>query len=295
MMPTHIQELPIVQFFTRLVTTGRVFVVLCLFSFPTLLGQKLPEVVSQSDFVLGSTYTINSTVLNENRTLNIYFPANYKEQPQKNYPVIYLLDGSKDEDFIHISGLVQFGTFSWINLLPESIVVGIGNTDRKRDFTYPSRNKLDQEEFPTSGKSESFIRFLTNEVIPFVKATFRTEEHSTIIGQSLGGLIATEILFKVPDTFDHYIIVSPSLWWDDEKLLQIEPKSPRSPKKIYVGVGKEGPVMERTANDLYKKLRLEKAEHTEVFFDFLQNKTHGDALHLAAYNAFEKFYGKSED
>ena len=70
-----------------------------------------------------------------------------------------LLDGSKDEDFIHIAGIVQFGSFSWINMLPETIVVGIANVDRKRDFTYPSQNTLDQEEFPTSGKSAHFIQF----------------------------------------------------------------------------------------------------------------------------------------
>lgn len=105
-------------------------------------------------------------------------------------------------------------------MIPESIVVGIGNVDRKRDFTYPFQNELDLKEFPTSGKSEKFISFLEKELQPFIDSTYKTMEMKTIIGQSLGGLLVTKILFKKPELFNNYIIVSPSLWWDDEKLLE---------------------------------------------------------------------------
>ncbi|WP_316930388.1 alpha/beta hydrolase [Formosa agariphila] len=128
------------------------------------------------------------------------------------YPEIYLLDESKDEDFIHTSGIVQFASFSWINMIPESIVVGIGNVDRKKDFTYPSQNKLDQKEFPTSGKSKSFIAFIQNEFQPFIDSTYSTTSTKIIIELSLGGLLATEILFKKPELFENYLIVNPSLW-----------------------------------------------------------------------------------
>ena len=107
-------------------------------------AQTLPQTISDTTFTIGKTVKIKSKILNENRELNIYLPASYNLDSLKTYPVIYLLDGSKDEDFIHISGIVQFGSFSWINMLPESIVVGIANVDRKRDFTYPSKNELDQ-------------------------------------------------------------------------------------------------------------------------------------------------------
>jgi len=106
----------------------------------TSFSQVLPEKISETNFSIGKTIKIKSKILNETRALNIYLPVNYLQDSLKTYPVIYLLDGSKDEDFIHISGIVQFGSFSWINMIPESIVVGIGNVDRKRDFTYPSQN-----------------------------------------------------------------------------------------------------------------------------------------------------------
>lgn len=253
-------------------------------------GQTLPEKVSETDFTIGKSIKIESSVLSETRDLNIYLPASYTEDSSKNYPVIYLLDGSKDEDFIHISGIVQFGSFSWINMVPESIVVGIGNVDRKRDFTYPSESELDKKEFPISGKSEKFINFLIKELQPFVESNYRTTETKTIIGQSLGGLLATEVLINKPNTFDNYIIVSPSLWWDSEKLLDKEMMSYDSKKSIYVAGGKEGEVMERTAKELYAKLEKSKSANTTLFYEFLEDKTHGDALHNAVYNAFEKFY-----
>ncbi len=257
-------------------------------------GQVLPKKISEADFTIGKTIKIESILLNETRVLNIYLPLNYSVDSAKNYPVIYLLDGSKDEDFIHISGIVQFGSFSWINMIPESIVVGIGNVDRKRDFTYSTQSELDKKEFPTSGKSKSFIAFLQNELQPFIDSTYRTSKVKTIIGQSLGGLLATEILVNKPELFDNYIIVSPSLWWDDEKLLDEHLTSYDSNKSIYIAGGKEGEVMERTAKELFNKLKKNQKQNTKLFYELLADKTHSDALHNAVYNAFEKIFKQSK-
>lgn len=258
-------------------------------------GQELAEKISETEFTIGKALKIKSQLLNETRDLNIYLPLGYSRDSLKTYPVIYLLDGSKNEDFIHISGIVQFGSFSWINMIPESIVVGIGNVDRKRDFTYPSQNELDQKEFPTSGKSENFIAYIEKELQPFINSTYRTKETKTIIGQSLGGLLATEILLKKPDLFDNYIIVSPSLWWDDEKLLDIQSTAYKSTKSIYIAGGKEGEVMEQIAKELYDKLKKEKKPNTDLIYEFLEDKTHGDALHIAVYNAFEKIFERQKE
>ncbi|MBL4667676.1 MAG: alpha/beta hydrolase [Flavobacteriales bacterium] len=260
-----------------------------------LYGQDIPEKISEKEFSIGKTINIKSIVLDENRELNIYLPKGYSSDSSKTYPVIYLLDGSRDEDFIHISGIVQFGSFSWINMIPESIVVGIANVDRKRDFTYPSQNELDQKEFPTSGKSKKFISFLAEELQPFIDSTYRTSTVKTIIGQSLGGLLTTEILFKKPELFDNYIIVSPSLWWDDEKLLDRQLIPFRSNKSIYITGGKEGEVMEGTAKALYSKLDKSKDGNFNLFYEFLEDKTHGDALHIAVYNAFEKIFKSKKE
>ncbi|MTI40043.1 alpha/beta hydrolase [Fulvivirga lutimaris] len=243
-----------------------------------------------SQLSIGEKVELQSAILNESRVLNIYLPQGYSSDSSKTYPVIYLLDGSIDEDFIHISGLVQFGSFSWIGMIPESIVVGISNLDRRRDFTFPTNNIQDKEDFPTAGKSEVFINFLEKELQPFIEMKYKTGSTKTVIGQSLGGLLATEILFKRPDMFDNYIIVSPSLWWDDESLLKYTPKAYSSMKSVYIAVGKEGETMERIANELHSKLQLQENKNTHLYFQFLEKQDHGDTLHLAVYDAFEKIF-----
>lgn len=253
-------------------------------------AQQVVKPVEKTSLTIGEVVKIHSEILNEDRTLNIYLPKQYPGDTPKTYPVIYLLDGAIDEDFIHITGLVQFGSFSWINMLPESIVVGISNVDRKRDFTYPSKNATDKKELPTSGHSEKFMAFIEKELQPFITNNYPVDNVKTIIGQSLGGLLATEILFKAPQLFDHYIIVSPSLWWDDESLLQYEPKKYEANKSIYIAVGKEGEVMERTAKALHEKLNAINTGQTTLYYEFFEEQSHGDVLHLAVYSAFENIF-----
>ena len=89
----------------------------------------------QTFFALGVVDKIPSVELGEIRVLNVYLPNGYSPDSSKTYPVIYLLDGSDNEDFIHVVGIVQF--LNMIQVMPESIVVGIANVDRRRDFTFP--------------------------------------------------------------------------------------------------------------------------------------------------------------
>lgn len=266
-----------------------------LFLSSQLFAQNQTEIIEKNILRIGEKVEIKSKILNENRILNLYLPNGYSKDSLKSYPVIYLLDGSIDEDFIHIAGIVQFGSFSWINMISETIVVGISNVDRKRDFTFPTTIKKDKEDFPTTGKSKSFINFIEKELQPFIESNYKTNATKTIIGQSLGGLLATEILFKKPQLFDNYIIVSPSLWWNNESLLAFEPKEYQTKKSIYIAVGKEGTVMERTANELYEKLNIKRKGNTELFYQFFEKQNHGDALHLAVYDAFEKIFKQKKE
>ena len=115
----------------------RVAVFLFLFFQGTILFAQVTG--KRTPFVLGFIDVIQSKELSEKRTINVYLPEGYDEQDSIKYPVIYLLDGSADEDFIHVVGLVQFNNFSWINRVPKPIVIGIADVDRKRDFTFPQR------------------------------------------------------------------------------------------------------------------------------------------------------------
>jgi hypothetical protein len=253
----------------------------------TACAQTAPsEPLRSEPFVLGITDHIRSDALHEDRILNIYLPPGYNEEDSLRYPVIYLLDGSIDEDFIHMAGLVYFLGFPWLNLCPPSIVVGIANMDRKRDFTFPTTLDQDRKDFPTAGGSAAFMRYLGEEVRPYVDHRYKTNGTATLVGQSLGGLFATEVLFTHPDWFSKYLIVSPSLWWDRESLLRRSFASGREPE-VRIAVGKEGRTMERDAKALYRKLRSAYSDKRRVRFHLFRKENHGSILLHAAYEGLQ--------
>ena len=266
-------------------------------------AQTVLPVKSTKEFVLGQVQTIHSEILGEDRILNVYLPEHYDKNIR--YPVIYLLDGSADEDFIHVTGIVQFNTFSWIDRIPQSIVIGIANTNRKLNFTSSSNRESDKKLIPVNGGSAKFIEFIAQELQPFVNRNYSTNESRTIIGQSLGGLLATEILFTKPHLFNQYIIISPSLWWKDGSLLKDSPailnQNYAEHTAIYIGVGKEGSIdgsanhiMEKDAKLLAEKIKKSQSKNVKVFFDYLPEENHATVTHQAVFNAFRLLYPKKK-
>jgi len=247
-------------------------------------------------FVLGVVEELQSKELGEKRILNIYLPEGYSAKDTARYPVVYLLDGSADEDFIHVVGLYYYNNFPWINRVPKSIIVGIANTDRKRDMTYATTLEEDQKRYPTTGHSDKFMAFIEKELQPFITKKYKTTASKTLIGQSLAGLFATEVLFTKPTLFNQYIIISPSLWWDNGSLLNRKPEvlqeSFAQPTKVYVGVGKEGiwPAkvphsMITDANLLVDLLNTAKNKNVRTYSDYLPEEDHATVTHQAIFNA----------
>ncbi|MEN4761558.1 alpha/beta hydrolase-fold protein [Chryseobacterium sp. C39-AII1] len=262
-----------------------------LFTFQSVVFAQTGNV---KPLTIGEIRTIKSKVLNEDRILNIYLPQNFDKT--KSYPIIYLLDGSMNEDFIHVTGLVQF--FNQMYSMPETIVVGIANVDRKRDFTFHTDLKDLQKDYPTTGHSDKFINFLEKELKPYIESQFKTTD-KYIFGQSLGGLLATEILLKKPEMFNNYFIISPSLWWDDESLLKQAPqlltKIPDSKKFIYVSVGKgEHPVMVKDAEDLFDVLKKANKKNWTLDYKMMETDNHATILHRSLYEGLVKLFPYQE-
>ena len=246
---------------------------------------------AQEPLTIGEKHTIESKILNEERTLNIQLPFNFN--PDSSYAVMYVLDGSAHEDFLHVVGLIQF--FQLQMGMPEIIVVGIENVDRKRDFCHYTDDKELQKEFPTTGHSDKFMLFMETELQPYVESNFKTTNQKLIVGQSLGGLMATEFLLKKPELFTHYLIVSPSLWWDNNSLLNsaedLLSKQKHKPDFVYVAVGaKEHPVMRRDAKSISKKLKKAITPNQKLYFNKMKDEDHATILHNALYEGLLKLY-----
>jgi predicted alpha/beta superfamily hydrolase len=184
------------------------------------------QAAPSNTITIGKVDSIWSGVLKEQRKIWIYTPPSYNDSlytPQK-YPVLYLLDG--DAHFHSITGLLQIlgtgvnGTF----LVPEMIVVAIPNTDRTRDMT-PTHVEKDLAGRPapflkTSGGMGNFFQFLKTELIPRIESTYRTAPYRVFVGHSLGGITVINALYTIPDVFNAYVAIDPSLWYDDRLLLK---------------------------------------------------------------------------
>src|SRR5262245_15347234 len=96
----------------------------------------------------GKVVKFFAPALDEERRLNVLLPPGY-EQGTARYPVIYLLDGSAHEDYFHAASLFDF--LATYGVMPRTIVVGVSNIDRKRDFTMPPANAEDRKSAPTAG------------------------------------------------------------------------------------------------------------------------------------------------
>lgn len=270
----------------------------------------ITTVYAQKDsrpLTVGFTTSLESKELNEKRTINIYLPEDYQETNSVKYPVIYILDGGVEEDFIHIMGIVRYNTQPWVNRFPKSIVVGIENTNRRKDFTSSVPN-LDflkkvgfkKEQYPQYGGSAKYISFLEKELQAFINKNYRTNGHNTVIGESLAGLLATEIYLKNRSLFNNYIIIAPSLWWGNEELIKQIASSPKNEKDdgrmVYIGACNkdEDEIMYQDALQLNKAIEKRESPNNKVFFDYLPGEIHSTVIHQAVYNAFKLFYPKTE-
>jgi predicted alpha/beta superfamily hydrolase len=164
------------------------------------------------------TFTIQSAVMGEMRRINVYTPPGYAASDTV-YPVLYMPDGGVQEDFPHIAGTVDAGIRA--GELRPMLVVGIENTERRRDMTGPTQVDDDRRIAPRVGGSAAFRGFIAGELIPEVHRRYRVTDESAIIGESLAGLFITETFFLQPELFDTWIALSPSLWWNAEEVVRL--------------------------------------------------------------------------
>jgi predicted alpha/beta superfamily hydrolase len=179
-------------------------------------GPRARAAEKTAPLVVGESFTIDSRVLKETRRINVYFPPGYAESPDARLPVLYMPDGGLAEDFLHVAGLVQVSV-SNATMRP-FLLVGIENTERRRDMTGPTDNAEDRKIAPRVGGSKAFRTFLRTELMPRVRHRYRTTAETAIVGESLAGLFVVETFLLDPDLFDTYIAIDPSLWWNDHKL-----------------------------------------------------------------------------
>jgi predicted alpha/beta superfamily hydrolase len=158
-----------------------------------------------------TSLTLHSAILNEDRAFQIYIPP----EPGSGSKTIYVLDGQ-----------AQFKTVvDALSALGENrhLVIGVGNIWlRDRDYTptkvSPSAS-VDAAAAAMSGGGERFFAHLAKELLPYVDSRYPVGSSRILIGHSLGGLLAVNILLNHPGVFGRFIVIDPSLWWDNSRVV----------------------------------------------------------------------------
>ena len=160
--------------------------------------------ISISAFSQKKFDNIKSEKLGVERRITIGLPESYEANPNKKYPVLYLLDG--DYLFDAFSGAVSYGAY-WDDL-PEMIIIGIHqNKDGERfdDCTIDQISGLPFE------KGAQFFEFIGAELIPYVEKKYRTSPFRIIAGHDLTASFINFYLYKDQPLFQGYICLSPEL------------------------------------------------------------------------------------
>lgn len=152
------------------------------------------------DITIGTYRILHSKILNEDRTLLISLPRGY-EGSELSYPVVYLLYGDQVKRYFAetVNILDRLGESSEI---PQMIVVGVANTERYRD-------NLPLQRDGSPGAAGKFLKFFTDELIPFIDENYRAKDFRILVGPQAGATFGIYSMMENPDVFNAFILNNP--------------------------------------------------------------------------------------
>ncbi len=206
-----------------------------LFAITIIFSSFFTHLSSQSEaFTLGKRVILESATLSQERELQVLLPENYQAHAQASYPVIYLIDG--DYNFTGVAGMLDLLANKG-QLIPDVILVGIADKGTK---TYHKHTTPDGFGSPsdekTTGQASKFLTFLTDEVKPYIEKNYRAAKHSTLVGQSMGGLFVLNSLIDSPTSFTNYVAISPSVWLADNGIVKKAKEKLKVTKESHVSL-----------------------------------------------------------
>jgi predicted alpha/beta superfamily hydrolase len=239
--------------------------------------------------VIGQTFTIAAKALGETRRINVFLPDAYTESTALQLPVLYMPDGGLKEDFLHVAGLVQVLVGN--GTMRPFILVGIENTQRRRDLTGPTTNADDRKIAPKVGGSAAYRQFIREELMPQVKRRYRTTAETAIVGESLAGLFVVETLLMEPALFNSYLAFDPSLWWNNGQLAaqagtQLQKTRPAT--SVYLATSSQGDTA--ATRRLVELARPQAARLGTWHYEAMPQETHATIYHPAALRAFRAVF-----
>ena len=251
-----------------------------------------------SDGQLQKHDRFRSKFLRNQRSLVVYLPPGYHEQPQRRFPVLYLHDGQNLFDgstaFIrgqdwHVGQTADAEIHA--GQVEPLIIVGIYNTGkaRIREYTPTKAPKLG------GGRADRYGKFLLEEVMPFVHREYRAEggrARTGIGGSSLGGLASLYLGLLRSEVFGKIAALSPSVWWHHRVIHSLaEQMAVHSRPRIWLDIGtREGP---RIVEDVerYRDILLSRGWRLDedLRYERIEGGEHNEAAWARRVGPFLRF------
>lgn len=227
-----------------------------------------------------STLDIDSSVLGENRVVNVQVPRDF--DPERAYPVVYVLDGEWNFEFVtgYLDNLMLNGVY------PPMVVTSVVNVNRNRDYV----PRADQY-FPHTGGADAFLDFLEDEWMPRVESRFAGSQARVLVGHSFGGVFALHTLFTRPGLFDAYLAMGTSAWiadrvlFEEARALFDSGAEPDAFVWMAVGEGDGGPTVP-SSRDLAALFELEAPNSLEWTFSVTPRTDHFTNFISGTHDAF---------
>jgi len=185
-------------------------------------------------------HSLHSAVLNEARTYSIIVPTSYADEPNRRYPVLYVLDGERTRNNRIAAGIAE--ALGLLGGVPDMIVVSVhGNNRRTRDYM-PSGAISAYDGKVREGGADTFTRYLTYELIPKIDDLYRSNDFRVLSGHSLGGSYVMDRFAADQNIFSAFFAYSPSFAHDTRSLDRLKVRTAKQTKRepfVYMNIGYE--------------------------------------------------------
>ena len=257
-----------------------------------------------------SEHIVKSTINYKTYRLYVSLPVDYNPENSLRYPVLYILDAKYSYPIISsVHELLEYS-----GDMGKTIIVAIGDEDlssttwhmgRTADYT-PSNDPVADREIAGganielskvhSGGAKAFLETIRRDIIPFIEKKYKTTNERGIAGHSLGGLFAGYCLLNSPDLFQKYGVSSPSLFWNNNEIVESEKlfalKHKKLNGKVFISVGSREPeVMYPSINSFVSSLKEHNYEGLSVTYQLFENETHASVMAVSISRMLRVLYG----
>ncbi len=241
-----------------------------------------------------------SEYLPDQRDLIVYLPPGYDEEPERNYPVLYLHDGQNLFD--GRTSFVRGRTWRVREQADEAIeageveplvIVGIYNTGDRRmaEYTHDHNRQMG------GGEADAYGDLITRELMPWIASQYRVRQDRDATGMggsSLGALVTLYLAMRHPEVFGKLALLSPSVWWNHKSILgYLNEHSPQiwERPRVWLDVGdREGHRTLRDVEQLARRLKANGWRPGEtMYFEKVHGGTHDEASWAARVRPMLRF------